>query len=53
MDIEIQNQTDNSVELRKTLEDCLNTADKLKLSVVAAKISEALDRIQRPESVEC
>ncbi|MEP2988267.1 MAG: hypothetical protein ABJO88_04850 [Parasphingorhabdus sp.] len=53
MNIEVENKSDNLTELQLVLEDCLSTADELKLSIVAAKISEALDRFQPSESTEC
>ena len=49
MNIEVQNKSDNLQELQLTLEDCLTTADELKLPIIAAKISEALDRFSRPK----
>lgn len=33
-----------------SLEECLTAADELHLPIVAAKISEALDRFQLPEA---
>lgn len=52
MNIEVQSKPENLFELQVILEECLATADELQLPIIAAKISEALDRFERSNSLK-